>query len=295
MNDHQQQQGMNEAARQVMDTLVRANKATPERTVEAQRLGAQLTKYFFNTVSNNLRTQAEGTRRVTQHLADRQQRAQEATRQLTRTSVDTYKDFLDSMFFFYQGGTSRAKIRTEEAERRAEDAVRRVEEAEGNAKEAQRRAEQADGRVEQAEKSAEEAKKQAQEAEGRVEEAQRRAAEAERRAERAESSAEEANGRAEAAEGRLEEAERRAGEAERRIEEAQRRAKEAEREGSEASSLGGNDLPLADYDSLNVRQISERLDGLDAEEIERLREYEAANKNRTTLVNRLNSRLETSS
>ena len=37
---------------------------------------------------------------------------------------------------------------------------------------------------------------------------------------------------------------------------------------------------MADYDSLNVRQISERLDGLNAEEIERLRGYEARNKDR---------------
>jgi hypothetical protein len=53
---------------------VTANKATANRTVEAQQLGAQLTEYFFNTVNNNLRTQAEGTRQVTQQLANQQQR-----------------------------------------------------------------------------------------------------------------------------------------------------------------------------------------------------------------------------
>jgi hypothetical protein len=37
------------------------------------------------------------------------------------------------------------------------------------------------------------------------------------------------------------------------------------------------------------------LDGLNAEEIERLRDYEARNKDRRTLVNRFNSRLESSS
>jgi hypothetical protein len=46
---------------------------------------------------------------------------------------------------------------------------------------------------------------------------------------------------------------------------------------------------------LIVRQISERLDGLNAEEIERLRDYEARNKDRRTLVNRFNARLEDSS
>ena len=49
-------------------------------------------------------TQAEGTRQVvTQQLANQQQRTQEAAQQITRASTDTYKDFLDSMFFFYQG------------------------------------------------------------------------------------------------------------------------------------------------------------------------------------------------
>ena len=84
-------------------------------------------------------------------------------------------------------------------------------------------------------------------------------------------------------------------EAESRAEEAQRHTEETGRDGDEASSGGGNDLPLADYDSLNVRQISERLDGLNAEEIERLRDYEARNKDRRTLVNRFNARLEDSS
>jgi len=93
----------------------------------------------------------------------------------------------------------------------------------------------------------------------------------------------------------VKEAERRAEEAESRTEEAQRQVEEIKRDGDEASSGGSNDLPLADYDSLNVRQISESLDGLNAEEIERLRDYEARNKDRRTLVNRFNSRLEASS
>jgi hypothetical protein len=46
---------------------------------------------------------------------------------------------------------------------------------------------------------------------------------------------------------------------------------------------------------LNVGQISERLNELSVEEIRRLRDYEVRNKNRKTLVNRLDSRLEASS
>ena len=127
-------------------------------------------------------------------------------------------NLLDSIFSFYQGGTSRAKKRSEEAERR-------VEEAESGRSEAQRRAEEAEGRAE----------------------------------------------------------------------EAQRRAEEAESGRSEAESQGGDGLPLGDYDSLNIGQISERLHELSVEEIKRLWDYEVRNKDRRTLVRRLNSRIEASS
>ena len=43
---------------------------------------------------------------------------------------------------------------------------------------------------------------------------------------------------------------------------------------------------------MNVREVSERLDELGVEEIERLRSYEAANKNRITLLRRFDVRLE---
>jgi hypothetical protein len=181
--DNQQQQRINAAAQQFTDALVAASRATSDRSVAAQKLGTQMTRYFFNSVMNNLRTQAEGTRQVTRRLADQQRRAQEVTREFTQVSANTYMNLLDSISSFYQGGTTRA----------------------------------------------------------------------------------------------------------------QRRAEEAERSSSEGESPGGDDFPLADYDSLNIRQISERLDELSVEEIRRLRDYEVRNKDRSTLVNRLNSRIEVSS
>ncbi len=51
------------------------------------------------------------------------------------------------------------------------------------------------------------------------------------------------------------------------------------------------ELPIEEYDSLNVEQISQRLEELSDEELERLRRYEAANKNRSTLLRRLDDRL----
>jgi uncharacterized protein (TIGR02271 family) len=48
----------------------------------------------------------------------------------------------------------------------------------------------------------------------------------------------------------------------------------------------GGGLPIEDYDSLGVKNISERLEELSNEEVEQLRRYETANKNRSTLLAR---------
>jgi hypothetical protein len=72
---------------------------------------------------------------------------------------------------------------------------------------------------------------------------------------------------------------------------------EAERstEVAESQDQAGDDLPLEDYDSMNVHQISERLDDLSTEEVRRLRDYEARKKNRRTLIGRFDRRIEAGS
>ena len=60
-------------------------------------------------------------------------------------------------------------------------------------------------------------------------------------------------------------------------------------------SQDSGELPLADYDALSVKEISGKLEGLSLEEIEQLRSYEIANKNRSTLLRHFDARLEASS
>ena len=225
--DDQQQQRISRAAQEFTDALVAAYTTTADSNVVAQQIGAQQIEYFFNTVISNLRTQAEGTSQLTQQLADQQRLAREATRDLTQLSTDNYMDLLDSMFSFYQGGTSRTQ-------RRAEEAHRQFEEAEARAQQAEVRAEEAERSRSEAQRQTEEAKRGTEEAQRRVKEAERSQRAAQRRAEEAERSAEEADRRAE-------EAEKRAEEAERRTLEAERRAQEAERSRSEAESQRGGE------------------------------------------------------
>ena len=151
---------------------------------------------------------------MARQLASQQRLAQEATRELAQVSTDNYMDLLDSVFSFYQGGTSSTQRRAEEAQRRVEEAEARAEEARGRAEEAQSARSEAESQTEEAKRSAREARRRAKGAEESAGAAQRRAEEAERRAEEANRRAEEAERRAEAAESGRSEAEGRGGDEE---------------------------------------------------------------------------------
>ena len=109
LTDTQQHKQINEAAETFADAIKDAYQTVAERAVSAQELNAQLTEHFFNSVVNNLRTQANQNREMTQKLADQQQRTREAAQVLTQESVDAYMDFVDSAFSYWQGGVQAAK------------------------------------------------------------------------------------------------------------------------------------------------------------------------------------------
>ena len=52
--------------------------------------------------------------------------------------------------------------------------------------------------------------------------------------------------------------------------------------------------PFSDYDEMNVDEITEQLDDLSEAELRRTRNYEQGNKNRSTLVEAIDSRLTSS-
>ncbi len=56
-------------------------------------------------------------------------------------------------------------------------------------------------------------------------------------------------------------------------------------------SPNGHVLPVENYDQLNVEEVSRRLEGLDAREIEELKTYEKHHKNRTSLIERFDRSL----
>ena len=60
----------------------------------------------------------------------------------------------------------------------------------------------------------------------------------------------------------------------------------------EVPAVGKADLPIPEYDTLRATEIINRLDGLDAAQLEALRAHEAAGKNRTSVLARIDGQLE---
>jgi polyhydroxyalkanoate synthesis regulator phasin len=100
--DQKQQRQVNEAAEKFAEALKESYQSIADRSVSAQELNTQLTQEFFNGVINNLRTQAENNRGLSEDLIEQQRKQQEASRALAQESVGAYMDFLDSMFAYYR-------------------------------------------------------------------------------------------------------------------------------------------------------------------------------------------------
>ena len=93
------------------DALKESYQSIADRSVSAQELNAQVTQDFFNGVINNLRTQAEGNRALSEDLIEQQRRQREASKALAQESVNAYTDFLNSMFAYYKGNLDEAQRR----------------------------------------------------------------------------------------------------------------------------------------------------------------------------------------
>jgi hypothetical protein len=59
--------------------------------------------------------------------------------------------------------------------------------------------------------------------------------------------------------------------------------------GSATAGAGAAGLAIADYDSLRVNEILPKLEGLDLDQLEDIAQHEEANKNRTTVLNRIDA------
>ena len=102
--DERQQRQVEEAAQKFAEALKDSYQSIAERSVSAQELNARLTQDFFNGVINNLRTQAQNNRALSEELVGQHKKQQEATQALAQESIGAYMDFLNSMFGYPQQG-----------------------------------------------------------------------------------------------------------------------------------------------------------------------------------------------
>lgn len=79
-----------------------------------------------------------------------------------------------------------------------------------------------------------------------------------------------------------------------KTEEILRQTEEATRE-AELRTAAQGALGVADYDALNVGEVSKKLDGLSTAELKKVREYEKRNKNRETLIEQIDRKIKAAS
>ena len=107
-----QKQQVNEAAEKFADALKESYQSIADRSVSAQELNAQLTQDFFNGVIDNLRTQAEGNRALSEDLIEQQRKQQEASQALAQESLGAYMDLAYAPFTYYKEGLEAARKAT---------------------------------------------------------------------------------------------------------------------------------------------------------------------------------------
>jgi predicted DNA binding CopG/RHH family protein len=106
----EQPRGINTAAKEFADVLIESYQTVAGHGDSAYELSDQRAEQFFNSVINNLQTQAEANLQIAPELAP--QRGQEASRQpVTQEFVQAYMNFLNFMFSSSQEDRRAAKAR----------------------------------------------------------------------------------------------------------------------------------------------------------------------------------------
>jgi len=81
----------------------------------------------------------------------------------------------------------------------------------------------------------------------------------------------------------------------RTTQEGARAGEQSVQEGARAAQRATAGMPIEGYDELNVREVTQQLDSLSAEELQRVRDYEKQNKNRETLLQQIDRRASSTS
>jgi hypothetical protein len=254
--DENQKQNITHASEQLTDSAQQSFRMLADRTVALQESNLKLTQNFFQNWIEQVHNRTQATREVTQNLQEQGQRQREAVETLSGEATNAYSEFLNSALSFYQEAVSTAS-----------------QVAQGNMQNAAQATQQGMQAVSQAGQQAVQAASQAgQQSMQAINEAGQQAAQA--GAQSAQQGAEAANQSAQ---------------------ESARGGEQVAQAGAFAAQRVATGVPIQDYDNLNVGEIVEQLDNLSGEELQATRAYEKENKNRDSLLQQIDRRINAAS
>ena len=234
----QQTQNINQAAEQLTDATQQAFRILADRTVALQESNFKVTENFYKNWIEQVSNQAQGTRQLVQNLRHQGQRQREAVQTLSQEATNTYSEFLNSAVGFYQNAVGMA---TQVAQQNMQQGAQAAVQA------ASQTAQQATDVANQAGQQGAQAASQAAKQGGQV--------------------------------------------ANQVAQQADQGEEQIAREGAVASQRVATGVSIENYDNLNVAEIVEQLHSLSVDELQRVRTYEQHNKDRETLLERIDRRM----
>src|SRR5919202_576863 len=267
----QQMQNINRAAEQLTDATQQAFRILADRTVALQESNLRFTENFYKNWIEQLNNQPQGTRQAVQNLRDQGQRQREALETLSQEATNTYSEFLNSALGFYQNavGTA-AQVAQQNMQQGVQATQQRV----------QAGVQAANQAAQQATRSAEQVAQ-----EGAVA-AQRVATEVSIEDYDSLNVTEIVEQLDNLSVDELQQV---------RAYEQQNKDRDTLLEQIDRKMMLATGVPIRDYDNLNVGEIVEQLDNLSAEELQAARAYEQQNKDRETLLEQIERRINAAS
>ena len=302
--DQQQQQNINQAAEQLTDSTQQSFQMLSDRIVGLQQSNLRVAQTFFQNWIEQVNNQAQGTREATQGLAEQGQRQREAFETLSQEATNATSELLNSALSFYQEALSTAtQVAQQNLQQGAQATqqgmpagIQAASQAEQQAMEATRQAGQQgmQAAAEAGQQGAEAANQSTQQAaRGGEQVAQAGAQAAERVADGVPIQDYDTLNVGEIVEqlDNLSVEELQAA----RAYEQQNKNRDTLLEQIDRRIMEASGVPIRDYNSLNVGEIVDKLDNLSAEELQAARAYEQQNKNRNTLLEQIDRRINAAS
>ena len=289
----QQTQNINQAVEQLTDATQQGFRTLADRTLALQESNLRLTENFYKNWIEQLNNQAQGTRQVVQNLRDQGQRQREAVETLSREVTNTYSEFLNSAVGFYQNAVGTATQVAQQTMQQGAQATQQSVQA-GVQAASQTAQQVTDVANEAGQQGAQAVNQAAQQAvRGAEQGAQEGAVAAQRVATEVSIEDYDDLNVAEI----VEQLENLSVDKLQRVRayEQQNKNRETLLEQIDRRMRVATGVPIGHYDDLNVAEIVEQLDNLSVDELQRVRAYEQQNKDRDTLLEQIERRINAAS